>query len=43
MEYLKIEDLPKHLKKFVVDQNYERYTWEDQAVWRYIMRQLKDF
>ena len=35
--------LPDHLKKYVVEQNYERYTPEDQAVWRYIMRQLKSF
>ena len=37
------ENLPQHLKKFVVDQNYERYTPIDQAVWRFIMRQLKFF
>lgn len=35
--------LPRHLKKYVVEQSYERYTSEDQAVWRYIMRQLKHF
>lgn len=35
--------LPKHLKKYVVAQNYSRYTPEDQAVWRYIMRQLKSY
>lgn len=35
--------LPLHLKKFIVDQDYQRYTPEDQAVWRFIMRQLKDF
>lgn len=34
---------PSHLKRFVVDQNYERYTPEDQSVWRYIMRQLKNY
>lgn len=38
-----IEKLPKHLRKYVVEQNYDRYTPEDQAVWRYIMRQLKMF
>jgi phenylalanine-4-hydroxylase len=31
--------LPAHLLRYVVDQNYERYTWIDQAVWRYVMRQ----
>lgn len=35
--------LPAHLRKYVVEQNYARYTPEDQAVWRFIMRQLKDY
>lgn len=35
--------IPEHLHKYVVKQNYENYTWEDQAVWRYIMRRLVDF
>jgi phenylalanine-4-hydroxylase len=35
--------IPPHLRRFVVEQNYTRYTHEDQAVWRYIMRQLKAF
>jgi phenylalanine-4-hydroxylase len=35
--------IPHHLRKYIVDQNYGRYTPEDQAVWRYIMRQLKNF
>jgi phenylalanine-4-hydroxylase len=35
--------LPDHLKKYAVEQNYDRYTPEDQAVWRFIMRQLKTF
>jgi len=35
--------IPPHLMKYVVEQNYARYTAEDQAVWRYIMRQLKDY
>lgn len=34
-----INKLPKHLKSFIVDQNYERYTAQDQEVWRYVMRQ----
>ena len=37
----KPKPLPKHLKKYIVAQDYSRYTAEDQAVWRYIMRQLK--
>lgn len=35
--------LPPHLRKYVVEQHYEKYTAVDQAVWRYILRQLKAF
>lgn len=38
-----IEKLPAHLKRYVVDQNYAKYTPEDQAIWRYILRQLKGY
>ncbi len=41
--YTIIENLPAHLRKYVVEQTYEKYTSEDQAVWRYIMLQLKSF
>lgn len=34
-----VERLPRHLRQYVVDQCYEKYTWTDQAVWRYVMRQ----
>ncbi len=37
------KELPQHLKKYIVDQNYDRYSAIDQAVWRFIMRQLKHF
>lgn len=37
------EFLPRHLRKYVVTQNYEKYTPIDQAVWRYVLRQLKAF
>lgn len=41
-----INKLPSHLKSFIIPQKYERYTPQDQAVWRYVMRQnikyLKD-
>lgn len=41
-----VAKLPNHLKQFIVDQNYDKYTPIDQAVWRYVMRQnysyLKD-
>lgn len=35
--------LPKHLERYAVEQNYDRYTPVDQAVWRHIMRQLRAF
>lgn len=31
--------LPTHLRQYIVDQHYERYTPIDHAVWRYVMRQ----
>jgi phenylalanine-4-hydroxylase len=34
-----VAKLPLHLKQFIVNQNYEKYTPIDQAVWRYVMRQ----
>ncbi|WP_442588535.1 aromatic amino acid hydroxylase [Pedobacter sp. AW31-3R] len=41
-----VRNLPKHLRQFIVEQHYEKYTPVDQAVWRYVMRQnysyLKD-
>ncbi len=36
-------DLPSHLKRYVVEQDYSRYTPADHAVWRYILRQLRSF
>lgn len=38
-----MQQLPSHLKKYVVEQNYEKYTSIDQACWRYILRQLRAF
>ncbi len=35
--------VPVHLKEFVVEQDYERYTPIDHAVWRYVMRQNSSF
>ena len=40
---MEIEFLPPHLRKYVVEQHYEKYTPIDQAVWRYILRQLRAF
>ncbi|WP_443943963.1 aromatic amino acid hydroxylase [Pedobacter sp. AW1-32] len=34
-----VAKLPRHLKQFIVAQNYKKYTPIDQAVWRYVMRQ----
>lgn len=34
-----VEALPRHLRQYIVDQHYEKYTAIDQAVWRYVMRQ----
>ena len=36
-------DLPHHLRKYIVQQDYEKYTELDHAVWRYILRQLRYF
>lgn len=33
-----VDRLPPHLKQFIKPQNYELYTAQDQAVWRYVMR-----
>ena len=37
------QEIPHQLKKYIVQQNYDKYTAENQSTWRYIMRQLKDF
>lgn len=34
-----VAKLPLHLRQFIVEQHYEKYTPIDQAVWRYVMRQ----
>jgi phenylalanine-4-hydroxylase len=38
-----ISRLPKHLLALIVDQPYDEYTWQDHAVWRFVMRQNLDF
>lgn len=38
-----VSELPKHLRRYIVEQDYSRYTPVDQAVWRYIMRRLTNF
>lgn len=32
--------IPGHLKKYIVSQNYKKYTAEDQAIWRYLMKRI---
>jgi len=34
-----VANLPIHLRKYIVEQEYEKYTPVDHAVWRYVMRQ----
>ena len=38
-----VRSLPPYLSAFAEPQNYDQYTSEDQAVWRFIMRQLTEF
>lgn len=33
--------VPIHLRKYIVPQNYKKYSPEDQAVWRFIMKGIK--
>ncbi len=42
-ELPQIARLPKHLRRYIVEQRYERYTAIDHAAWRYIMRQAVAF
>jgi phenylalanine-4-hydroxylase len=35
--------IPRHLQKYVVDQQYEKYSPIDHAVWRYVMRQNHNY
>ena len=41
-----VAKLPPHLRKYIIEQAYDKYTPVDHAVWRYVMRQnysyLKD-
>ncbi|MFP7298125.1 aromatic amino acid hydroxylase [Neobacillus niacini] len=38
-----VRKIPRHLQKYVVDQQYEKYTPIDHAVWRYVMRQNHNY
>ena len=35
--------IPPHLRKYIVNQNYDNYSYIDHSVWRYIMRISKAF
>ena len=35
--------IPQHLKKYIVPQNYKKYSTEDQAIWRYLMKRIVAF
>ena len=38
-----LERLPPHLKQFIKPQNYDLYTYQDQAVWRHVMSKNVEF
>ncbi|MEL4456628.1 aromatic amino acid hydroxylase [Lutimonas vermicola] len=38
-----LEKLPYHLRDFILKQPYDEYTWQNQAVWRYVMRKNMDY
>ncbi len=38
-----LDRLPKHIRQFINDQDYESYSSINQAVWRYVMRKNVDF
>ena len=35
--------VPDHLKQYIVDQDYSKYTYVDHSIWRYIMKINVDF
>lgn len=38
-----LKTIPSHLKRYLVKQDYKRYTPKDHAVWRFILRELTHF
>lgn len=38
-----VNKLPEHLKEFIIDQNYDQYSWRNHAIWRYVMRRNLDY
>ena len=43
MSHSSLEKLPPYLRRYCAEQDYSKYTPRDQAGWRYIMRQSRDF
>lgn len=39
---MSLKSIPSGLQKYIVKQNYKRYTSEDQAIWCYIMKKIKN-
>lgn len=38
-----LQEIPKYLKKYVVEQDYDSYTPQHHSAWRYIMRRARHF
>ena len=38
-----MDNIPKYLKKYIFDQNYDQYSAIDHACWRFIMRINKSY
>ena len=38
-----IEQIPPHLRQYIIEQDYSRYTPLEQATWRFTLRQLKSY
>lgn len=38
-----LDALPSHLKQFIIPQPYNEYTFQNQSVWRYVMRKNVDY
>jgi phenylalanine-4-hydroxylase len=38
-----LEKLPKHLMDLIIEQPYNKYTAQDHAIWRYVMRQNSNY
>jgi phenylalanine-4-hydroxylase len=43
MTQLSIDKLPPYLRRYCAEQDYQKYTPQDHASWRYIMRQSREY